>query len=255
MTLLHERTPTLTHGLSAIEPVASYLYLPGHRAHALLPAALASPAQAIVFDLEDLVPPADKAAARLAVARILAAPVPVPAARKPFLVRINGTESGHHGPDIDAVVQPGLAALRIPKAESADQVRAIARRLEAARARAGIVAAIGLQPMVESASGLEQAARLARASHLVWSLGLGEGDLRADLGVDSDAGLAHARSHLVLASRAAGLPGPVQVTFAPGGSPEALRASTWLGRQLGFSGRSLLDPWHAQEVNAIYAAP
>lgn len=226
--------------------IRSYLYVPAHRAD-LVKTAYEHESDAVVFDLEDLCPPPDKDAGRELVSQVVAAPTP-----KPTLVRINESESGRTSDDIKAIVGPGLYAVRTPKAEEPGEIRAVARWIDEAREAAGLTAEIGLQVMVESALGIEHAFDLARATHTVWYLGIGEGDLRKNLGTSADEGLAYSRGRVVVASRAAGLPGPVQVTFPAAGSETDLRASTELGRAFGFSGRSLLNTDHIQAVNEIY---
>lgn len=226
--------------------IRSYLYVPAHRED-LVKTAYDHDSDAVLFDLEDLVPAADKDAGRELVSQLLTAPTP-----KPTLVRINELSSGRTHADIKAIVGPGLFAVRTPKAEDPEEVRTIARWTDEARTAAGLVPQIGLQVMVESALGIENAFDLARATDTVWYLGIGEGDLHKSLGTSAEEGLAFSRGSVVVASRAAGLPGPVQVTFPPGGSEADLRASTELGRAFGFSGRSLLNTTHIRAVNENY---
>jgi len=85
---------------------------------------------------------------------------------------------------------------RVPKVESADEVRGLAAALPGR----------DLHLLIESALGVERAFEIASASPQVASVGLGEADLRSDLRVDDDGALAWVRSRLVVAARAAGLP-------------------------------------------------
>lgn len=228
-------------------PFRSYLYVPPADEGALA-AAYRSGADAVVLDLEDLTPATDKARAREAVRRHLAETPPLPT-----LVRVNASaDLASLEADLDAAVAPGLTALRLPKSEDPERVREIARLAEARRVARGLLATIGLQVMVETSRGIEALPQLARATHTVWSLGIGEGDLRAELGTSADAGLAFARSSVVIAARSAHLPAPVQVAFPGSGSIEELRRSTELGLALGFGGRNLLDPDHVPVVHSIY---
>lgn len=226
--------------------VRSYFYVPASRED-LVAAAFDNDADVVVFDLEHLTPDDEKDKARKLVAEVIATETP-----KPVLVRINSVPEGLVGVDLDAIVGPGLAAVRIPKTEAAADVRTVAKELDRRRAAAGIARVIGLQVMVETAAGVLVSAQLAQATHLVESIGLGEGDLKADLGTATDEGLFLSRAQLVVAARAAGLPGPVQVTFPRGGDLETLRKSTELGKSLGYSSRTLLNPDHVAVVNEIY---
>ena len=232
-------------------PFRSYLYAaPANRA--AVAGGFASEADALVLDLEDLTPAAQKAEARLAATAHLAEAV---ARGRATLVRINAAESDDViAADLDAVIREGLVAVRLPKSEDPARIRDIARRIEDLRVARGLVATIGLQVMVETARGIEALPQLVRATHTIWSLGLGEGDLKATTGVTSDTGLHFARSAVTFAARAAGLPAAVQVAYPPEGSEEGLVASTRLGRDLGFGARSLLNPQHVAAVHAIYTA-
>lgn len=232
---------------SVFDSIRSYFYVPAYRED-LVAVAFDNDADAVVFDLEHLTPDDKKDKGRALVAKVIATEQ-----SKPVLVRINGYPTGWYEQDLDAVVGPGLTALRLPKSESAAEVRTIARALDTRRAAAGISRVIPLQVMIETAVGVTAVDELAVATHLVESIGLGEGDLKADLGTATDEGLAFSRARLVVAARAAGLPGPVQVTFNPAGSHEELRRSTELGRSLGYSSRTLLDPAHVALVNTVYA--
>jgi len=97
-----------------------------------------------------------------------------------------------------------------------------------------------------------RAGELAEAHELVAGIGLGEADLAADLLVDRDAGLAWARGAVVVASRAAGLPSPVQSVWTDVGDPEGLRASSEVGRATGFFGRSVIHPRQIDVVHDVY---
>ena len=76
----------------------------------------------------------------------------------------------------------------------------------------------------------------------VASIGLGEADLRADLGVTDDAGLLWARCRVVNAAAAAGLPPPAMSVFPNVADLDGLRQSCEVGRRLGFLGRAAIHP-------------
>jgi citrate lyase subunit beta/citryl-CoA lyase len=221
-------------------PARSYLYVPGSESRKM-EKALATDADAVVFDLEDAVAANRKEFARDQVARALRAGL-----AKPIVVRVNAVGSGLVEADLAAIAGPWLAAVRLPKVESPDEVRHVADLL----ARAGCAA--GIQCLLESALGVEYAFAIAQAHERVKSLGLGEADLRADLGVEDDAGLAYARSRVVVAARAAGLPGPTQSVYTAIGDLDGLRRSTEEGRRMGFSGRSVIHPGQIAVVNEVF---
>jgi citrate lyase subunit beta/citryl-CoA lyase len=217
--------------MNGIEPPPrTYLYAPGSERR-LMEKALAGAADAVVLDLEDAVAPIRKAEARMLVAELLRTP---PA--KPVLVRINAESSGLAEQDLAEIAGPWLAGVRLPKVESPAWVQAVATYLD----RVGCAAAI--HPLIESALGVERAYEIARAHARVTGIGLGEADLSADLGVADAAGLLYARSRIVVAARAAGLPPPAQSVYPYVRDLDGLRRSTEEGRRLGFFGRSVIHP-------------
>jgi citrate lyase subunit beta / citryl-CoA lyase len=221
-------------------PIRSYLYVPGSDPRRI-EKALASEADAVVLDLEDAVAPNRKEEARETVAGFLRS-----GHEKPIFVRVNAPGSALAEEDIEAVAGPNLAGLRAPKTESAEAVRRVAKRLEDLRCEAGI------QCLIESALGLELVFEIARAHERVVGMSLGEADLAADLGVRDDVGLFYARSRLVVATRAAGLPGPVQSVYTNVRDEEGLRRSTEEGKNQGFVGRSAIHPNQLRTINEVF---
>lgn len=221
-------------------PIRSYLYVPGSEPHKI-EKALAGDADAVVLDLEDAVAPSHKKKARDTVAEVLESEP-----TKPVFVRINSPDSDLGHADIEAVCHPRLAGIRLPKTESAESVRYVAQKLEALECDAGI------QCLIESALGLELSFEIARAHARVVGISLGEADLRADLAVGSDAGLLYARSRIVAAARAAGLPAPVQSVYTDARDLEGLRRSSNEGKGLGFMGRSAIHPQQVPIINEVF---
>jgi citrate lyase subunit beta / citryl-CoA lyase len=221
-------------------PIRSYLYVPGNDPRRI-EKALASEADAVILDLEDAVAPNRKEEARETVAGFLRS-----RQEKPVFVRVNAPGSTLTGEDIEAISGPNLAGLRLPKTESAEAVRRVAERLEDLGCEAGI------QCLVESALGLEFAFEIARAHEKVTGMSLGEADLAADLGVRDEAGLLYARSRLVVATRAAGLPGPVQSVYTNVRYEEGLKRSTEEGKNHGFVGRSAIHPNQLSTINEVF---
>ncbi|MGI5224424.1 HpcH/HpaI aldolase/citrate lyase family protein [Actinoallomurus sp. CA-142502] len=213
------------------------LYVPADHARRA-EKALASSADVVILDLEDAVAVAHKESARAAVVRLLADPP------RPIQVRVNDLRTPYGRADL-ASLAPLLSrtdGVRLPKIESADQVR------EAAAFAPGVA----LHPLLESALGVERAYDVARAHPRVASIGLGEADLRADLGVSDDAGLTWARSRVVVAARAAGLPAPVQSVYPDVADLDGLAASCRMGRALGFRGRAAIHPAQLPVIAEAY---
>ncbi|MGA8114053.1 MAG: CoA ester lyase [Actinocatenispora sp.] len=208
------------------------LYVPADRPDRVR-RALAGDADAVIVDLEDAVGPARKATARAGVPHLLAG---LPAGRQ-VQVRVNDVRGGTGRADL--VMVASLApevGVRLPKVEDAATVRAVAELLPGRP----------LHPLLESALGVENAFTVATAHPQVAGIGLGEADLRADLGLPGGQpdppGLAYPRSRIVVAARAAGLPAPAQSVYPDVRDLTGLAASCRAGRAAGFHGRAAIHP-------------
>ncbi len=223
----------------------SWLYVPGQRVDRFAKAVV-SGADAIILDLEDGVPRSDKDTARATVAGWLGATA-VPCL---VTVRVNRGSAA----DLEAVVRPGLGGIQLPKVESADEIRAIDERLARLEEAAGLAAgSVRLFPLIESAAAVLRAAEIAAASHRLVNLALGEVDLLADIGGRGEEALRYARSHLVYASRTAGLIGPIDGVYTAIADLAGLRAAAERARALGFSGKLVIHPTHVPVVNEVFS--
>ncbi len=203
----------------------TYLYVPGDRPDRVRKA-LASDADVVLCDLEDAVAPGHKDEARTALAGALAG------VGRPVQVRVNDLASAWAADDLALVrALPAAVGVRVPKVEDASVVHEVA----------AAVPGRALHLLVESALGVERAFELARSHPQVASLGLGEADLRSELGVDDD-GLGWIRSRIVVAARAAGLVPPIMSVYPHVDDPGGLAESCARGRSLGFRGRAAIHP-------------
>ena len=236
-----------------LPPLRSWLYAPGNNAK-LLERVFAAGADAVILDLEDAVPPAEKARAREMVAATVAAHADVPGPA--LFVRLNPPESGLTREEIDVVVRPGLDGLRLPKVERVHTVQDVDGWLAAAEERAGLArGSIPLVCGIETAVGIQNAAAIAAASPRVLGLAFGAVDFVRDVGAQPSAeGLEtlYARSALVVASRAAGIRPPVDSVYARIQDDEGLERTTRQGRALGYFGRGTIHPRQVPIVNAVY---
>ena len=219
--------------------VRSYLYAPGSR-EALLAKVFTAGADAVVLDLEDAVPAAEKDRARKLVADALAG------ASKDgpeIWVRINDLDDDQWGLDLQ-VLGPVVAGVRVPKCESVAALADLDHELAKTETRLGLDSgALAVVCLIESACGVMAAPVLA-AHPRVARLAFGAADFVADIGASPDLPEATlmARSQLVLASRAEGLLPPIAAVWTDLEDDPGLRASTIENRQLGFFGRSCIHP-------------
>jgi citrate lyase subunit beta / citryl-CoA lyase len=232
----------------------SFLYVPANR-EKFLEKAIGLPADAFIFDLEDSVPLAEKANARAGVRQY----APKIATERVW-ARLNGLDSGLAADDLDAVAGiAGLAGVFLPKVETPDEVRRWDALIHAHEKGHGCApGAIKLVLSIESALGVLNAHAMATAAPRVVSLAFGgaqDGDLNTDLGcawsIDGPEML-HARSHTLLAARAARFDTPVDGVFADVRDAEGFERDTALSRRLGYRGRKLIHPAQIEPCNRLY---
>lgn len=214
----------------------SALFVPGDRPERF-DKAVASGADLVIIDLEDAVAAEDKARAREEAVSWLSA------GRGGAAVRINALGTEHSPADRSALVgRPGLEAVVVPMA---DDPAALARL-------AGELDGVAVVAMIETAAGVLQALEVARSPG-VTRLAFGHLDLAADLdSADSRVAMLHARSTLVLASRAAGLPGPLEGVTPTLDDPARWAQDARYAAELGFSGKLVIHPAQVEAVNAAF---
>jgi len=212
----------------------SYLFVPGNRPERF-DKACAAGAHAVIIDLEDAVPPAEKQAARAAVAQWLAS-------EKKVLVRINSADSEWFADDLALCALPGVTGIVLPKAERIDDI------LRVTDAGAGLVL-----PLVETGQGFWNAHALAQTRG-VQRLMFGSIDFQLDVGIDGEGEeLLYFRSQLVLLSRVAGIQPPVDGVTTAIDNAEQLRADTQRARRLGFGGKLCIHPKQVAAVNQFFS--
>ena len=229
--------------------VRSLLFTPGSRPERFVKAA-ATAADGFIIDLEDAVGPADKAGARVAVMDWLRRREGI--SREGFLVclRINSVFNDFGLRDLTAVselAREGFApdALLLPKVESAVEVELVARHL---RAAGGAGANVALVALIESAAGLEEAARIARATPMLRALGFGGVDLAADLRASfSWEAMLAGRGRLVQAASMAGL-GLLDVPYLEIDDDAGLTVECLRVRAMGFSGKLAIHPRQVETI-------
>lgn len=222
----------------------TFLFVPADRPerHAR---ALAAGTGCVIVDLEDAVAPERKASAREGLAASFAA-LPE-AGRQRLLVRINASGAPWHDEDraaVAALVGQGLiAGVVLPKAERAADLQ----RLAEAIGPQGL-----LVPLVESAAGLAAVDELAAAPQVL-RLAFGNLDFQADVGLACDADeaeLVPVRLALLLATRRAGLPAPIDGVTPDWRDAQRLAIDTARARRGGFGAKLCIHPDQVAPVHA-----
>jgi citrate lyase subunit beta/citryl-CoA lyase len=230
----------------------SYLFAPGNN-EKLLGRVFDAGADAVVLDLEDAVPPAEKPNARERVRETLAAREPD---RGPgVFVRINHPSTEWCAEDVAAVTGPALTGVRIPKANAVEEVERVADLLDRAEARAGLErGTVPLICTIESAMGVMNLEKIARGRRVV-GFAYGASDLTRDLGAElagDELETLYVRSRMVVVSAALGLQPPIASVQTDLANEERLRSTTLAARRLGFFGRSCIHPKQLSIVHEVF---
>jgi citrate lyase subunit beta/citryl-CoA lyase len=236
----------------------SFLFAPGNVARRV-EKALTLEADAVIVDLEDSVATAEKAATRKSVAAALERP-----RRGRGYVRVNAPSTVFCFSDLMETIHAKVDGVVLPKVESAADLHAIDWVLWNLERERGIPeGSIDLMPQIETAAGLHRIDRVLQARNLrpykgpwrVKRVAFGAADYSHELGLTVSLGeeeLADARARVVLASRAAGLEGPIDSPWFHFKEPGAFSRALERSRRGGFQGRLCVHPDQIAPVNGAY---
>ncbi|TVT10435.1 citrate (pro-3S)-lyase subunit beta [Enterococcus durans] len=227
------------------------MFVPGANAAMLRDAPLYG-ADSIMFDLEDAVSLKEKDAARTLVHFAL----------KTFdysavetVVRINGLDTVGKQ-DIEAVVLAGVNVIRLPKTETAEDIIDVDEAITLVEESNQIpVGTTKMMAAIESAEGVLNAREIAQASTRLIGIALGAEDYVTNMKTKrypDGQELFFARNMILHAARAAGI-AAIDTVYSDVDNVEGFQAETNLIKQLGFDGKSVINPRQIPLVNAIYA--
>jgi len=217
-------------------PLIAPLFVPATRSDRFRKAA-DSGADAIIVDLEDAVPAAEKERARDALADGALDSLSVP-----VFLRINHWTTSWHDNDLAAACGLPVAGIMLPKTESANDLARIARSLGPD---------VPVIALVETAIGVANMRQIATASNLA-QIAFGSVDFALDLAAAHEReSLAFARSQIVLYSRVYGLPAPLDGVTLATGDHETLASDSTYAAALGFGGKLAIHP---AQISAIRTA-
>jgi citrate lyase subunit beta/citryl-CoA lyase len=228
----------------------SLLFVPGDRADRF-DKAVSSGAHGVLLDLEDAVAPENKAAARDSVGAWIVQHAAVAFGSAPqVIVRINGTGTEWHAEDLDFVTQlPAGVGVMLPKSEPATLPAAAA-----ALAQDRAPQKRPLYALVETVAGVLGLHAMAGVPGL-HRFAFGNVDFGMDAGitpVEDEIELAAVRTALVLESRGAGLPPPVDGVTLETVDTARIAAHAARTRRFGFGGKLCIHPRQVIEVNAAF---
>ncbi|KNE85034.1 citrate (pro-3S)-lyase subunit beta [Aggregatibacter aphrophilus] len=230
----------------------SMLFVPGSNAAMLSNSFIYKP-DSIMFDLEDAVALKEKDSARLLVAHALQHPL---YQEIETVVRVNPLDSEFGLLDLNAVVRAGVDVVRMPKTETAQDVvdmdNAITDIEKACRREVGSTKMLAA---IESPLGITQANQIATASKRLIGIALGAEDYVRNLKTErSPEGieLLFARCSILQAARAAGIQA-FDTVYSNANNEEGFLKEAALIKQLGFDGKSLINPRQIELLHNLFA--
>lgn len=238
---------TLPVQIKAPRAIRSFLFAPANHPRRV-EKVFAAGADAIILDLEDACAVADKVASRDVAVAALKAP-------RPGLgyVRINAADTVWCLRDLDAVLGSWLDGIVLPKVERPEELFMLDWLMaELERERGLPVGGIDLMPIIETGKGLHALDAIIASGTRIRRLSFGAGDFTRDMGMKwsaDEAELAHARAHLVLASRVGGLEPPIDTVHIDLADTAGFTRSVETGVKFGFQGKLLIHPQQVEQTN------
>ena len=227
------------------------LFVPGNNPGMLRDAHIYG-ADSIMIDLEDSVSINEKDAARMLVYYAL---TNIDYGNTEVIVRVNPLNTPFGRDDYEAIVRAKPTAIRMPKTETAEDVEEADRVITEIEKTAGIKnGTVKIFAAIESAKGVLNAQKIAVASKRLIGIALGAEDFVSDLKTNrSKEGieLLVARNMILFAARAAGLDA-IDTVFTDVNDEETFRNEVALIKQLGFDGKSIINPRQILIINEIF---
>ena len=227
------------------------LYVPGNQERRI-EKARSVVADAIILDLEDSVPPAEKDSAR----EMVAASIERLASRgRNVFVRTNSLSTPYGVPDIKAVVCSGLTGVVLPKSESAEDIHKADTLVADAEKETGMErGSTQILALVETPMGIINAYEIASASSRVLGIALGAEDYTLEMGItrtkEGDE-IYYPRMVISLACHAAGVLA-VDSVYTDVRDTEGLIKETRVTKQMGFQGKQVIHPDQIEPVNKAF---
>ncbi|MDT2814214.1 citrate (pro-3S)-lyase subunit beta [Vagococcus carniphilus] len=227
------------------------MFVPGANAAMLRDAALYG-ADSVMFDLEDAVSLKEKDSARTLVHFALKT---FDYSNVETVVRINGLDTVG-AQDVEAMVLAGVNVIRLPKTETAQDIVDVEAVIEKVEKENNIpLGRTKMMAAIESAEGTLNAREIALASDRLIGIALGAEDYVTNMKTKRHPDgqeLFFARSYILHAARAAGI-AAIDTVYSDVNNMEGFADEVRRIKQLGFDGKSVINPRQIPVVNDIYA--
>lgn len=227
------------------------MFVPGNNPAMLKDAGIYG-ADSIMFDLEDAVSLTEKDAARTLVYEALQT---IDYGNAEKVVRINSIDTPYYRDDVRAMVKAGIDVIRLAKTDTAAMIEQLAEDTAAAEKEFGQPqGSTHLMAAIESAKAVINANAIAAASPRMMGIALSAEDYTTDLKTHrypDGQELAYGRNVILHAARAAGI-SAFDTVFTNLDDEAGLIRETKLIHQLGFDGKSVINPRQISIINQIY---
>ena len=243
-----------------VKVLRSMLYVPAN-SWRMISTAVTEGADAIILDLEDGCPIAEKETGRIfardSILWIKEYGIDV-------FVRVNSVETGLTELDLKYVVIPGLSGIVLAKTESEEDVREVDQWIKKREGEKKIgIGEIALIPLIETPRGLINLHSIISASRRIIAVGFGAGDFSREMGAGMGVTqlspeeyflmILFARSSIAITARAFGIQAIDSPFFGLVIDLEGLKKESEKVRYLGFSGKQLIHPRHVAPVNEVFS--
>lgn len=226
------------------------MFLPGNNPGMLTDAHIYKP-DSIMIDLEDAVSINQKDSARMLVYHALKT---IDYGNVETVVRINSLDSGLGEKDIEAVVRGGVDVIRLPKTDTAKDIKDVDEIITRVEKEIGREGETLMMAAIESATGVINAVEIAKASPRMMGIALGAEDYVTNLKTTRSSHgmeLFLARSQIVLAARSAGI-ACFDTVNSNLDDMEQFKEEVKFIKELGFDGKSVIHPKQIAAVNEVY---
>lgn len=228
------------------------MFLSAHKAGLVKDAYVYKP-DSLIFDLEDAVAENQKDSARIMLYNILKN-IDYKGIEK--VVRINGINTKHFKEDIRTSVAGGIEVVRVPETQTADDILLVEKEIEKAEKEFGVpVGQTLMMGAIETPLGVINAYSIAKSSERIMGISFGAGDFVRTMQTartKSSIELLGARSQIVIAARAAGVM-CFDTAHTDFSDEEYLRNEVQLIKDMGFDGKSVVNPKQIAVIHEIFA--
>lgn len=234
-----------------MELLRSLIFVPGNQPR-MLERALEFKADVIMVDLEDSVPPGEKAAARDTSREWLPR---LAATGRRVMARVNALETGLARDELEALVGLHLSGVSIGKSRRIWDLQDVDGIIGGLESAAGLPSGqVRLIPWIENSRAVLTCLELASCSPRIEAIAFGAEDYTDDMGVqrtDTGEELEFARATVAVAARAAGI-GSLDTPFVQFRDPDGFRRDIEISRRLGYTGRFAIHPSQIDIINECF---